>query len=103
MAKKSYDESKVVRLLNKNANVNVNTVLRIVEVVTENDTVGNGTWGKIDFLTNYCDYVVSRVKFIGKKHNNNKKEDTIANVDTKVKKVITLSDKPKVKKVKRIG
>lgn len=104
MAKKSYDESKVVRLLNKNAGVKVNTAEMVVEVLIGADTVGNGSWGKIDFLVNHRGYFVRRVKSLGKKYFTSRDEDfATTDVDTKVKKVITLSDKSKVKKVKHLA
>lgn len=57
MAKKSYDENSVVRVLNRNAGVKVDVINKTIVVVRDASTVGNGTWGKIDYLVNYKGYV----------------------------------------------
>lgn len=55
---KNYDEAKVVKILNNNPSLRVNSHNKVIEVLVGGDTVGNGSWGKIDFLVNYCGYVV---------------------------------------------
>lgn len=54
-----YDEMSVVRALSKNPDVKITNKgnLKVVEVVRGGQYCGNATWGKIDFLTNYCGYV----------------------------------------------
>lgn len=55
---KKYDEASVVRILKKNKSVRVNSN-NVIEVLTTSPAVGIGTWGKIDYLVNYCGYVVT--------------------------------------------
>lgn len=62
MAGKRYDENKVIRLLSRNSGVNVLPQEGIVEIIKGSTTVGNGTWGKIDFLVHYCGYYHRWVK-----------------------------------------
>lgn len=60
-----YDEASVVRSLSKNPNINItrNFVGKgVIEVKRGATTVGNGSWGKIDFLCNYCGYIYVFVK-----------------------------------------
>lgn len=51
-----HDEVKVLRSLGRNKEVSVNTVNKTVTVNRDAQTVGNGTWGKIDYLVHYCGY-----------------------------------------------
>jgi hypothetical protein len=55
---KKYDEMSVVRALSKNPDVKITNRgnLKVVEVVKNSQYCGNGTWGKIDFLTKHCNY-----------------------------------------------
>ena len=55
---KNYDEMSVVRALSKNSDVKITNRgnLKVVEVVKNSQYCGNGTWGKIDFLTKHCGY-----------------------------------------------
>ena len=65
MARKGYDENKVVRVLNKNFSVNVDSVNKTIETIKDSSTIGNGTFGKIDFLVHYKGYThiyVDRIK-----------------------------------------
>lgn len=51
-----YDEVSVVRQLSKVGSiVGINTVDKVIKVA-KNGILGNGTNGKIDFLTHYCGY-----------------------------------------------
>ena len=54
MGKKSYDEVSVLRIIEKNAGINVKPMARKIEIVKGATSVGNGTLGKIDYLCNYC-------------------------------------------------
>lgn len=59
-----YDEVSVVRQLNNVGTViGVNSVSKVIKVA-KNSTIGNGTSGKIDFLTHYCGYRVDIVDVI---------------------------------------
>lgn len=51
-----YDEVSVVRQLSKVGSiVGINTVDKVIKIA-KNGILGNGTNGKIDFLTHYCGY-----------------------------------------------
>lgn len=59
-----YDEVSVVRQLNNvGAVIGINTVSKVIKV-SKNSAIGNGTSGKIDFLTHYCGYHVEVVDTI---------------------------------------
>lgn len=59
-----YDEVSVVRQLNNvGAVIGVNTVDKVIKV-SKNGIIGNGTSGKIDFLTHYCGYHVVTIDVI---------------------------------------
>ena len=55
MARKHHDEAKCVRSLSKKKSIRING--NCIEVLKDATDVGNGSWGKIDFLTKYCNYV----------------------------------------------
>lgn len=55
--KKVYDEVSVVRALSKKASIYVNTVDKRIDIVKNNTELGNGSWGKIDYLIHVHDYV----------------------------------------------
>lgn len=61
---KKYDEVSVVRQLNNvGAVIGINSVSKVIKVA-KNNAIGNGTSGKIDFLSNYCGYHVEIVDVI---------------------------------------
>lgn len=61
---KKYDEVSVVRQLNNvGAVIGINSVSKVIKVA-KNSAIGNGTSGKIDFLSNYCGYHVEIVDVI---------------------------------------
>ena len=64
MKKKNYDEVSVIRSITKKADVSVDYVNKIIQVKEDSNEVGNGTWGKIDYLCHYCGYVYVRPKTI---------------------------------------
>lgn len=51
---KNYDEATVVRALNKKRSIKVSN--GVIKVERDSTEVGNGTWGKISYLVNYCGY-----------------------------------------------
>lgn len=55
---KNRDEASTVRSLKKNRDVNVNEGNKSISVKKDSPLVGNGTYGKIDFLVHYCGYVM---------------------------------------------
>lgn len=59
-----YDEVSVVRQLNNvGAVIGINPASKVIKVA-KNSAIGNGTSGKIDFLTHYCGYHVEIVDVI---------------------------------------
>lgn len=58
---KKYDEASVVRQLsNVGAVIGINTASKVIKLA-KNGSIGNGTSGKIDFLTHYCGYCLEYV------------------------------------------
>lgn len=57
MSKNRYDEASVVRRLSKKASININAREKTIEIVKDNTDVGIRSWGKIDYLCNYCGYI----------------------------------------------
>lgn len=56
-----YDEVSVVRQLNNvGAVIGINPASKVIKVA-KNSSIGNGTSGKIDFLTHYCGYYLEYV------------------------------------------
>lgn len=53
MGTKNYDEVSVLRIIEQNSAIVVHPMARCIDIVKEAN-IGNGTWGKIDFLCNYC-------------------------------------------------
>lgn len=51
---KNYDEATCVRELNKKASCEV--VGSAINVLIGATDLGNGSWGKVDFLRRYCGY-----------------------------------------------
>lgn len=91
MKKKNYDEVSVVRTLGRNREVFVNTSNKTIEVLKDATNVGNGSWGKIDYLCHYCGYsvfITSRMSthnkiFSSAKDNNDENSSVIDNKQQK--------------------
>lgn len=61
---KKYDEVSVVRQLNNvGAVIEINPASKVIKVA-KNSAIGNGTSGKIDFLTHYCGYYLEYVDVV---------------------------------------
>lgn len=59
-----YDEVSVVRQLNNvGAIIGINPASKVIKVA-KNSSIGNGTSGKIDFLTHYCGYYLEYVDVV---------------------------------------
>lgn len=76
MTKKSYDEASVIRSLSRKAEIRINSANRVVEVMKDATDVGNGSWGKIDYLTKVHGYVCCFVNSIKKKSVINQDNDS---------------------------
>lgn len=61
---KKYDEISVVSQLNNvGAVIEINPASKVIKVAN-NSSIGNGTSGKIDFLTHYCGYYLEYVDVV---------------------------------------
>lgn len=60
MKTKNYDEASVVRILSKNPDIDIKYD-KTIEVIINSTNVGNGSWGKIDYLCKVHGYVVIRI------------------------------------------
>lgn len=90
MSKRRYDEASVVRALCRKGSINVNMVSKTIYVLKENTDVGNGSWGKIDYLCNYHGYTQIFSNTISKKiviSDNNSNKPTITKVDKREQKL----------------
>lgn len=89
MAKK-HDERKDLKCVSRVAEINGNHI-----IVPTNAVIGIHTWGRIDFLTKYCGYILNRSKNV--KASNLKFEDASvsAREAKKIKKEHKLSNKKK--------
>lgn len=68
MAKKiAYDETSVIRSLSKKSSIQVNPVNMTIEVIKNSTNIGNGSWGKIDYLQKIHGYVVVFTTKLSKK------------------------------------
>lgn len=60
MSKSRYDEGKVLRQLDKKS-VRIDYATKVIEVAKEANDIGIHSWGKLDFLQNYCGWKVISV------------------------------------------
>jgi hypothetical protein len=59
MSNRKYDETSVVRELNRTQGVSINQASKVINVNKHNHSLGNRGWGKVDFLIHYCGYYLS--------------------------------------------
>lgn len=72
---KNYDEVSVVRQLNNvYVVIGINTASKVIKIA-KNGAIGNGTSGKIDFLSHYCSY---RVEIVDVKQQQKERDEEIA-------------------------
>lgn len=91
MAKKAYDEVTIHRTLSKNRGVNFDG--RDISIDNSTGTVGNNTWGKIDYLCKVHGYKIV------KNENNNKH----SHGKHYTPKIVNLNKKDNVAKVSNKG
>lgn len=72
MAKRHYDETSVVRSLSRKGSIQIDTVNKTIEIVKNSTDVGNGSWGKIDYLHKVHGYIPVFVANLIKKSNSKK-------------------------------
>lgn len=89
MAKK-HDERKDLKCVSRVAEINGNHI-----IIPTNTVIGIHMWGRIDFLVNYCGYILNRSNNV--KASNLRFEDTevSAREAKKIKKEHKLSNKKK--------
>lgn len=56
MARKHYKLDEVLRSLLRKNGLYIDNVRKEIEVLKNQTDLGNGSWGKLDFLENYCGY-----------------------------------------------
>ena len=89
MAKK-HDEKKDLKCVSRVAEINGNHI-----IIPTNSVIGIHTWGRIDFLVNYCGYVLNRSNNV-KASNLNFEDATVsAREAKKIKKEHKLTNKKK--------
>lgn len=76
MARKQFKEDEVLRILDKKGDVRIDSQMKVIQVLRDNNTCGNGTWGKIDFLVNYNGWKSMLVNEFDKKDDKRKLQKT---------------------------
>lgn len=85
--KKVYDEASVVKSISKKKSISVSTVNKIINVDRNATDVGNGTWGKIDYLCKVHGYTYAFMSEVVSKARNKKvNNDEEVAVNSKVAK-----------------
>ena len=59
---KKYDEVSVVKALERKSDISIDKVNKTIEIIKDSNEVGNGSWGKIDYLVKVHRYVYLFVK-----------------------------------------
>lgn len=80
---KHYDEASVIASVRKKAVVNLSD--KTICYNPNNHQIGNGTWGKIDYLCHYCGYTLLKDNAVNvgnsngdyKIHNDKNKENKV--------------------------
>lgn len=62
-----YNEVDAVKALNKKNGISINKVDKAITIDKTNNNLGNGSWGKIDYLTKVHGYVIVFTTELGKK------------------------------------
>lgn len=62
-----YNEVDAVKALNKKNGISINKVGKAITIDKTNNNLGNGSWGKIDYLIKVHGYVVVFTTELGKK------------------------------------
>lgn len=89
-----HDENKDVRLLSKIAKVD--TIQKTIQIA-KTQLLGNKRWGRLDYLTHYCGYVIiwSTAGQINAYQNKKENEEERINVVKEKKEVHKLTNKKK--------
>lgn len=73
---KNYDEASVIRSLSRKNGCKVNPINKTIQVLKDNTDIGNGSWGKIDYLHKVHGYVYMFVNQLPNKVKMNTNDDT---------------------------
>ena len=87
-----HDEVNILRSLGRNKEVSVNQSNKTIYVSKDAQSVGNGTWGKIDYLVHYCGYTQG--------FSSGKVVKTGINADAKV--IVSKKEKQETKKAAKL-
>lgn len=60
MARKNYSVDEVIRSLQRKQGIIINTKDNTIKISKSQSSLGNGSWGKLDFLTNSHYYRIIR-------------------------------------------
>jgi len=72
---KNYDEATIIREMKRRSGINITSKNEIC--ISVNSNIGIHTWGKIDYLLNYCGYTIHKSEI----------KDNSAPIDEKEEKV----------------
>lgn len=72
---RNYDEVSVVSSLMKKSTINVDRGNKTITILKDSAELGNGSWGKIDFLVKYCKYHTCYSDTIGRKNRKAMEDD----------------------------
>lgn len=84
---KKHDERKDLKCVSKVAEINGNHI-----IIPTNSLIGIHMWGRIDFLVNYCGYILNR--------SNNVKASNLKFVDAEINSILTENVR-EAKKIKK--
>lgn len=101
---KNYDEASVIRTLNKKTGCVIDSVNKVITIDRNADDLGNGSWGKIDYLVKVHKYiyVFTTTKIVRKPIYSTEDKETISK-HTKRENKLNMVDMTKnaMKKAKR--
>lgn len=84
MARKPYDEVSVCKVLGKKSSINIQTWNKTIQVKKNATDVGNGSWGKIDYLVKVHGYIYMFVNELnGRKSHKYNDENDVNNSNKK--------------------
>lgn len=64
---RNYDEVSVIASLMRKSTINIDRGSKTITILKDSTELGNGSWGKIDFLVNHCKYHTCYSNTLGKK------------------------------------
>lgn len=72
---KNYDEVSVVSSLMRKSTINIDRGSKTITILKDSAELGNGSWGKIDFLVKCCKYHTCYSDNIGRKNRKTIEDD----------------------------